>query len=1070
MQGIARHGQEADGSFPRAGQVFGATGRHRPCVDHSGEPTIMIVTPFKRLQAFALLGIAALSLVALWSTSQARAGGDKNAAAADLKILQGGWTVSKLTMDDGTNLGDDVLKDIKMTFKDSKILMSMGGPMPVEIALKLDPSKKPKHIDVKFPDNDEQAYGIYEISGDTVRIAASKNKDSRPKDFLAKDAILIVLKRAAAEGKNAAGKIDPGKAKETPPLDKKNRLHPILFQDVTQPKSAAAGLNGTWVIEDGQKSGQPLPADTIGKVTATFDSGKLTVTLASDIKEGGPDVKKGTYSLNNQTDPRQIDIQMNGAKGLGIYRIDGDSLQICMVDEGMPRPTEFKSPAGSRNDYAVFKRAKMPAKRSSDLAVRGSFVSVQNPSQPPAGEKGKKSDADFIQGDWAVEDAIDDGNPLPAELRENVRFTVKGDKIDISLNGEVAFGGKFKLDSSKKPKTIDIDGPDGMTLVGIYEINGEKMRFCVVESGKQRPKEFSGDAGTGAKLVTLKRLAAEKKDEKKDGKKGARITSEVAFQDAKAKEAKSPTPPKETVDALDGTWKLVSGMHAGVKVPDEEVAKITLVVKGEIATIGPPGATKDGKMKIDSTKKPKQIDIDAGDVKIEGIYELAGDSFKVCFSRKGPRPTDFKSDANNENALMEFKRVAAPQDAKTQERQKDGDKKDEGKKIEKSDPKQDAVKAPAAAAQKDGDKVSEQKTPPKVLIDSDRFLGAWKLIKGRGNGEEVPPDLVVSVRLVFESDGKLLLQGVSGKDKGRFKIDSTPSPGHIQLLLEDKKETVDGIYKFDGNRLILCFPDLGQKSTDRPTQFSAEKGSKQVMFVLEQVQSAADIAREKIETGERSLRLRSANNLKQIALAFHSYHDAFTMMPAHAIYSKDGKTPLLSWRVAILPFIEQNQLYQQFKMDEPWDSEHNKKLIPLMPAIYEPLVVAPSKEMKKEAVKNAKTEGKTHYQVFTGPNTLFVGNKGKKLVEITDGTSNTILCVEATNPVIWTKPDDLVLPAKNEDKLPSLGGMFESGMNLAFCDGSVSFVRRDIAPMTLRALITPAGGEVVDRNDLEAKK
>jgi hypothetical protein len=76
------------------------------------------------------------------------------------------------------------------------------------------------------------------------------------------------------------------------------------------------------------------------------------------------------------------------------------------------------------------------------------------------------------------------------------------------------------------------------------------------------------------------------------------------------------------------------------------------------------------------------------------------------------------------------------------------------------------------------------------------------------------------------------------------------------------------------------------------------------------------------EAAERS---KSSSNLKQIILALHNYNDAYGgKLPAHAIYSKDGKTPLLSWRVAILPYIEQDNLYRQFHLDEPWDSEHNK--------------------------------------------------------------------------------------------------------------------------------------------------
>ena len=80
-------------------------------------------------------------------------------------------------------------------------------------------------------------------------------------------------------------------------------------------------------------------------------------------------------------------------------------------------------------------------------------------------------------------------------------------------------------------------------------------------------------------------------------------------------------------------------------------------------------------------------------------------------------------------------------------------------------------------------------------------------------------------------------------------------------------------------------------------------------------------------------RTMSMNNLKQLALAWHIYADPHMGAFPDNIKSKDGK-PLLSWRVAILPYTEQNELYQQFKLDEPWDSEHNKTLIAKMPAYF----------------------------------------------------------------------------------------------------------------------------------------
>src|SRR5262249_6139038 len=139
-------------------------------------------------------------------------------------------------------------------------------------------------------------------------------------------------------------------------------------------------------------------------------------------------------------------------------------------------------------------------------------------------------------------------------------------------------------------------------------------------------------------------------------------------------------------------------------------------------------------------------------------------------------------------------------------------------------------------------------------------------------------------------------------------------------------------------------------------------------------------------------RMQSANNLKQITLALHNYESAYGRLPAHAIYSKDGKA-LLSWRVAILPFIEQDALYKKFKLDEPWDSPHNKKLIPLMPPIYKP-------------VRGKATEKfGTFYQVFFGNGAIFEGKSGIRITDIFDGTSNTIMVAEAGKDVIWSKPE-----------------------------------------------------------------
>jgi hypothetical protein len=112
------------------------------------------------------------------------------------------------------------------------------------------------------------------------------------------------------------------------------------------------------------------------------------------------------------------------------------------------------------------------------------------------------------------------------------------------------------------------------------------------------------------------------------------------------------------------------------------------------------------------------------------------------------------------------------------------------------------------------------------------------------------------------------------------------------------------------------------------------------------------------EEGEDPLdRLRVRRQLRQIALALHNYHDAVGTFPPPASSSRDGK-PLLSWRVLILPYLEQDALYREFHLDEPWDSPHNKRLIDRMPAIYAPVI--------KKAPR-----GTTWLQFLVGPGAIF---------------------------------------------------------------------------------------------------
>jgi len=198
---------------------------------------------------------------------------------------------------------------------------------------------------------------------------------------------------------------------------------------------------------------------------------------------------------------------------------------------------------------------------------------------------------------------------------------------------------------------------------------------------------------------------------------------------------------------------------------------------------------------------------------------------------------------------------------------------------------------------------------------------------------------------------------------------------------------------------------------------------------------------------------RSKENLKRIGEAIHKFVDTNNVFPTAAIYGKKNNMPLLSWRVSILPFLNEQALYKEFKLDEPWDSLHNKALLAKMPNVYAPPGI------------KTKEPNATFYQVFVGAGTLFDQDALINFRLIKDGTSNTIMAIEAGEAVPWTKPQDLPFdPGKD---LPRLGGIFENGFHFLAADGFVHYAKKSFDPKKMCAAITRAGGEVLDITNLE---
>ena len=208
-----------------------------------------------------------------------------------------------------------------------------------------------------------------------------------------------------------------------------------------------------------------------------------------------------------------------------------------------------------------------------------------------------------------------------------------------------------------------------------------------------------------------------------------------------------------------------------------------------------------------------------------------------------------------------------------------------------------------------------------------------------------------------------------------------------------------------------------------------------VGLTLPAVQAAREAAR----------RAQSSNNLKQIGLAMHNYASVMGRFPARAKFDKQGK-PLLSWRVLILPYLGQAPLYSQFHLDEPWDSENNRKLIPLMPAIYQ----NPSVPAKP---------GMASYLAVCGKGLAFEGDQGRAIADFKNGMRNTILVVEGDpeRAVTWTKPDNWEFNA--QQPMAGLGHATRGRLQRLFGDGSVRFIPGIMDANAFRAMLTIAGGE-----------
>ena len=265
---------------------------------------------------------------------------------------------------------------------------------------------------------------------------------------------------------------------------------------------------------------------------------------------------------------------------------------------------------------------------------------------------------------------------------------------------------------------------------------------------------------------------------------------------------------------------------------------------------------------------------------------------------------------------------------------------------------------------------------------------------------------------------------------------------------EDSDTFCKRIFAMVAQRLLLVFGAVGCAillGIAGCSKSSSSGGGSPSAPSSQEEEAARELAKAKQE---------SINNLKELALAMHNYESAMLVLPTPG-YVLDKKTPppavpfdVVSWRVKVLPYIEQSNLYRQI-MGEG-------QINPFMP-IPDSIAKTPIK-LYMNPLKAKTPSPDTHYRVFVGGGAIFQPERGTRIAQIADGSSHTILIVESADPVSWSKPEDFEYdPSK---PLPKLG-LFPGGFHAAMADGSVRWIPSDTPEATIKAMISMAGNETV---------
>jgi uncharacterized protein (TIGR03067 family) len=256
-------------------------------------------------------------------------------------------------------------------------------------------------------------------------------------------------------------------------------------------------LQGAWIVTALEMDGQKMPATMLNNARIVIKRDRFTSTGMGAVYEG-------KVKLETSASPRQIDMEFdvgpeNGNTNLGIYKLNRDTLKICLATRGAIRPAKFASPPGAGFAMETLKRDNAP--ETTKIKTR-----VSNAKVPASQNSGSATE---LEGEWQMISGVFDGKPMDESHVQWVKRVTRGRETTVLAGPNVMMKAEFAIDSSRSPKTIDYlntGGPNkGKIQLGIYKFAGDLLKIYMAAPGDLRPGQFDAAPGAPGTLTVWKR-------------------------------------------------------------------------------------------------------------------------------------------------------------------------------------------------------------------------------------------------------------------------------------------------------------------------------------------------------------------------------------------------------------------------------------------------------------------------------------------------------------------------------------------------------------------------------------